>query len=114
MWSLTGTTTSAGMAQVTGPCSLLRADMNSEGRALDKRLATPSVHADERSVRSVAALDANLELIENVPLIGVDPKVPREITLSRKRLVAVLKGADEWADHNVVPWSDSVGVVDEL
>lgn len=52
--------------------------------------------------------------IDDVPLIGVDSEMPRQITLSRKCLLASRECTHKWPDHDVVAGSDSVGIVHQL
>lgn len=48
------------------------------------------------------------------PVIGVYPEVPGQVTLPRKRFIALLKIANPWTNAEVVTRSDVIVVVDEL
>ena len=60
-------------------------------------------------VSSCVVMEAN-----SLPLVGMYSEMPSEITLSRKSLFAIEESADKRSDHDIMPRSDSVAIVDEL
>jgi hypothetical protein len=48
------------------------------------------------------------------PFIGMYSEMPSEITLSCKSLCTIGKTADKRSDHDIMPRTDSVTIVDEL
>jgi hypothetical protein len=49
-----------------------------------------------------------------IPFVGMYSEMPSEITLSCESLCTIGKTADKRSDHDIMPRTDSVTIVDEL
>lgn len=87
--------------------------MDCQRRSLDERLPTAAIGADKGSSMALALSIHHNEWVD-LPVIGMNLKVPCKITFSGKRLVASTESADVRSGLTIVARSNVVMVVDKL